>query len=168
MLKKKLGKKALAFASAAVMAVSATATGLTALSMTAFAGEELGEGTFENGKGLPWHICENATAVMKFDITDGIYAIKLENVGGTSNGGESRWDCQFRHRNLTIESGHTYRITYSVKPSNSGHMYAKLGNMSNDDQELWHSNGEELSMSYEEGLTQTQLEDKLKLSLIHI
>ena len=79
MLKKKLGKKALAFASAAVMAVSATATGLTALSMTAFAGEELGEGTFENGKGLPWHICENATAVMKFDITDGIYAIKLEN-----------------------------------------------------------------------------------------
>ena len=64
MLKKKLGKKALAFASAAVMAVSATATGLTALSMTAFAGEELGEGTFENGKGLPWHICENATAVM--------------------------------------------------------------------------------------------------------
>ena len=43
MLKKKLGKKALAFASAAVMAVSATATGLTALSMTAFAGEELGE-----------------------------------------------------------------------------------------------------------------------------
>ena len=162
MLKKKLGKKALAFASAAVMAVSATATGLTALSMTAFAGEELGEGTFENGKGLPWHICENATAVMKFDITDGIYAIKLENVGGTANGGESRWDCQFRHRNLTIESGHTYRITYSVKPSNSGHMYAKLGNMSNDDQELWHSNGEELSMSYEEGLTQTQLEDKLK------
>ncbi len=162
MLKKKLGKKALAFASAAVMAVSATATGLTALSMTAFAGEELGEGTFENGKGLPWHICENATAVMKFDITDGIYAIKLENIGGTANGGESRWDCQFRHRNLTIESGHTYRITYSVNPSNSGHMYPKLGNMSKDDQELWHSNGDELSLSYEEGLTQEQLEEKLK------
>lgn len=54
---------------------------------------------------------------MKFDITDGIYAIKLENVSGGINGGESRWDCQFRHRNLTIESGHTYRITYSVKPS---------------------------------------------------
>ena len=162
MLKKKLGKKALAFASAAVMAVSATATGLTAMSMTAFAGEELGEGTFENGKGLPWHICENATAVMKFDITGGIYAIKLVNVGGTANGGESRWDCQFRHRNLTIESGHTYRITYSVKPSNSGHMYAKLGNMANDDQELWHSNGDELSMTYEAGLTQEQLEEKLK------
>ena len=161
MLKKKLGKKALAFASAAVMAVSATATGLTALSMTAFAGEELGEGTFENGKGLPWHICENATAVMKFDITDGIYAIKLENIGGTANGGESRWDCQFRHRNLTIESGHTYRITYSVNPSNSGHMYPKLGNMSKDDQELWHSNGDELSLSYEEGLTQEQLEHTL-------
>ena len=41
-------------------------------------------------------------------------------------------------------------------------MYAKLGNMSKDDQELWHSNGDELSLSYEAGLTQTQLEDKLK------
>ena len=52
MLKKKLGKKALAFASAAVMAVSATATGLTALSMTAFAGEELGRRYFRKRKGL--------------------------------------------------------------------------------------------------------------------
>lgn len=161
MLKKKLGKKVAALVSAAVMAISATATGLSTLSMTAFAGEELGEGTFENEAGLPWHICENATAVMKFDITDGVYAIKLENIGGTDNGGESRWDCQFRHRNLTIESGHTYRITYSVNPSNSGHMYPKVGNMTNDDQELWHSNGSELRMSYQEGISQEELESQL-------
>ncbi len=160
MLKKKLGKKVAALASAAVMAVSATATGLGA--MTAFAGEELGEGTFNEGKGLPWHICESATGVMKFDITDGIYAILIENPGGTGNGGEDRWDCQFRHRNLTIEAGHTYRLTYSVNPSNSGKMYAKFGNMAKDDQELWHGNGNVLSMTYKEGASMTQLENDLK------
>ncbi|WP_298482293.1 glycoside hydrolase family 9 protein [uncultured Ruminococcus sp.] len=162
MLKKKLGKKVAALASAAVMAVSATATGLTALSMTAFAGPELGEGTFNEGKGLPWHICESATAVMKFDITDGIYAVLIENPGGTGNGGEDRWDCQFRHRGLTIDDGHTYRLTYSVNPSQSGRIYSKLGDMAQDDKETWHGNGEKLSMTYEEGISQDELEAKLK------
>ena len=161
MLKKKLGKKVAALASAAVMAVSATATGLTALSMTAFAGAELGEGTFNEGKGLPWHICESATGVMKFDITDGIYAILIENPGGTGNGGEDRWDCQFRHRNLTIEDGHIYRLTYSVKPSQSGRMYSKLGDMADPNKETWHGNGEKLTMTYEEGISQEDLEAKL-------
>lgn len=160
MLKNKLGKRTAAFASAAVMAISALTTGIG--SLTAFAGEEFGEGTFETGKGLPWHICESATGVMKFDITDGVYAILIENPGGTGNGGEDRWDCQFRHRNLTIEAGHTYRFTYSVNPSNSGRMYAKLGNMADDNQELWHGNGTVLNMQYQEGIDMATLEANLK------
>ena len=162
MLKKTLGKKVISVLSAAVMATSATATGLGAIALTASAGNELGEGTFENGKGLPWHICENATGEMKFDITDGIYAILIKTPGGTGYGGEDRWDCQFRHRNLTIERGHTYRVTYSVNPTNSGHMYAKLGDMTNDDKEMWHGNGEKLSMTYEEGISTDDLVSKLK------
>ena len=47
MLKKNSARRHLPSLLAAVMAVSATATGLTALSMTAFAGEELGEGTLK-------------------------------------------------------------------------------------------------------------------------
>ena len=43
MLKKKLGKKVLALTSAAVMAVSASVTGMTALSMAASASEEVGK-----------------------------------------------------------------------------------------------------------------------------
>ena len=91
MLKKKLGKKVLALTSAAVMAVSASVTGMTALSMAASASEEVGEGTFNEGKGLPWHICESATASMKFEITGGIYAVYLEKIGGVGEGGEGRW-----------------------------------------------------------------------------
>ena len=110
--------------------------------------QELGESDFNDGKGLPWHICESMTGKMNFDISNGTYNIEIVNPGGTGNGGEDRWDCQFRHRGLTLEEGHTYRITYSVKASNSGHMYAKIGNMVDDDQELWHGNGKLLNMSF--------------------
>lgn len=111
-------------------------------------GQLFGEGTFNDGAGLPWHICENATGKMSFDIdkSTGTYKLKIVNPGGQSNGGVDRWDCQFRHRGLTIKEGHTYRLTYSVKASNSGKMYAKIGNMVNDDQELWHGNGKVLTM----------------------
>jgi len=159
MLKNKLGKKITALISAAVMAASATATGISALS--AYADEtlntETGEGTFEDGSALPWHICESATGAMKFDIVDGIYAVYIENCGGLGNGGEGRWDCQFRHRNLTIEVGHQYRITYSVWTDTEGTFYTKLGDMTDDDCENWHMNGTMLTMDYLEGASQDEL-----------
>ena len=110
--------------------------------------QELGESDFNDGKGLPWHICESMTGDMTFDISGGTYNMTIVNPGGTDNDGEDRWDCQFRHRGLTLEEGHTYRLTYSVKASKSGYMYAKIGNMVNDDQELWHGNGKVLNMSF--------------------
>ncbi|MCD8219991.1 MAG: glycoside hydrolase family 9 protein [Ruminococcus sp.] len=162
MLKEKLGKKIAALVSAVVMAVTASVTGMSAIaSLTASAGVETGEGTFEGGKALPWHICESATASMKFDITDGIYAIYLEKVGGVGEGGEGRWDCQFRHRNLTIDEGHTYRLTFSINPSRSGTFYSKIGDMTDDQYEIWHMNGTGLSMSYTEHLSASELETQL-------
>lgn len=171
MLEKSFSKKVIALISAAAMAVTATATGLSTLTETTdtasaanvgSTGEEIGEGTFNDGVALPWHICENATGSMQFDITDGIYAIYIACPGGTNYSGESRWDCQFRHRNLTIEQGHTYRITYSVNPSESGHMYAKLGDMNEDDKEHWHSNGDELKMTYDPSYDMDDLVSALK------
>ena len=41
-------------------------------------------------------------------------------------------------------------------------MYAKLGDMTNDDKEMWHGNGEKLSMTYEEGISTDELVNKLK------
>ena len=108
--------------------------------------QELGESDFNAGKGLPWHVCENGGGKLDFDISGGTYNITILNLGGLDNEGVDRWDCQFRHRGLTIEAGHKYRITYSVKASNSGHMYAKIGNMVVDNQELWHGNGTILNM----------------------
>lgn len=169
MLKKRLGK-VVALLSAAVMSISSCSVAISALSTASAADDdvegtqldsETGEGTFEEGVALPWHICENATGSMEFDITDGVYVIYLENIGGTDNSGEGRWDCQFRHRNLYIEWDHTYRITYSVWASEEGNFYTKIGDMTNDDAEYWHMNGTVLDMDYEAGLTQDELYDEL-------
>ena len=126
-------------------------------------GNELGETTFNEGKGLPWHVCESMTGKLKFDISNGTYNITIVNPGGESNDGESRWDCQFRHRGLTIDSGHKYRITYSVKASKTGYLFAKIGDMVDPNVEYWHSNGLELNMNtLSTNATQTEVESALK------
>ncbi len=159
MLKTKIGKKLAASVTAMAMVASASAASITTLTAHA---QMLGEGTFEEGAGLPWHVCENGTGSMAFNIDGGVYSILIKNPGGASNGGEDRWDCQFRHRGLTLEYGQTYRLCYSVYTTNSGTMYAKIGDITNDDCEYWHNNGQPLKMEYKEGASQADVEAALK------
>jgi len=161
MLNSNLGRKFAAGAAALAMAASASAASLST-TLTAFAGVMTGEGTFQEGAGLPWHVCENGTGEMAFSISDDIYSILIKNPGGASNGGDDRWDCQFRHRGMTIEYGHKYRLTYSVYATNSGHIYGKLGDITLDDAEYWHNCGNKLDLEYTPGLTQDQLKDALE------
>jgi endoglucanase len=160
MLRNKIGKKLTAGITALAMVASASAASISTL--TAFAGEQLGEGTFNDGVGLPWHICENGTGEMAFSISDGVYSIVIKNPGGKTNQGEDRWDCQFRHRGLTLTYGNTYRLTFSVYSTNAGKLYAKIGDITNDDCEYWHGNGTKLSMSYKAGATMSEVESLLK------
>lgn len=114
------------------------------------AGEQLGATNFDDGVGLPWHIVESETGDMDFEIADGVYRITINNPGGVSNGGEDRWDCQFRHRGLTIVAGHQYQVHYEIKASNSGKYYTKIGNLAGD-VEIWHnmSNGYDLDSTWD-------------------
>ncbi|MBE6851124.1 MAG: hypothetical protein E7504_05235, partial [Ruminococcus sp.] len=80
----------------ALCAAAACAVLANALPMSAMAGELLGQSDFAEGAGLPWHICESMTGKMDFTIDGGTYNITVINPGGVSNGGEDRWDCQFR------------------------------------------------------------------------
>ena len=117
---------------AAVIAVCQTAP------MTASAGEQLGQTDFEDGVGLPWHICESGPGKMDFEIDNGVYKITIVEPGGASKGGEDRWDCQFRHRGLKIVSGHQYKVHYEITASTSGKYYTKIGNLDGD-VEIWHN-----------------------------
>lgn len=120
------------------------------LPSAALAGQQLGQTDFEDGSGLPWHIVESATGKMDFEISNGVYKITIVNPGGVSNGGEDRWDCQFRHRGLKIVSGHQYQVNYEITASNSGKYYTKIGNLEGNI-EVWHnmSNGYDLDSHWD-------------------
>ncbi len=105
---------------------------------TVFAGQQVGQTDFEDGVGLPWHVCESIPGEMEFDISDGVYKITVVNPGGASNGGEDRWDCQFRHRGLTIVSGNTYNVSFDITASNDCTYYTKIGDMAEPYTEDWH------------------------------
>ena len=122
---KTFGKKIAGGLMAAAMAASAGA----------FAGDQLGQSTFDEGIGLPWHTCETNPAKQNFNISGGTYNVEIVN----NDGPESRWDLQLRHRGLKIEAGHKYKVHWEVEASVAGQIYTKIGNYKGD-KEVWHNN----------------------------
>ncbi len=108
---------------------------------TVAAGEQLGATTFDDGVGMPWHTATSGTGSMSFEVTDGQFVVTIDNPGGASNGGTDRWDCQFRHRDLTIVQGHQYHVHYEMTSSNDGMYYTKIGNYEGNI-EVWHNNSD--------------------------
>ena len=127
-----------ALAAVVVAAGAVCPAGMQFAPLNANAGQQLGQTDFENGVGLPWHIVESAPGEMDFKIEKGAYTVTIVNPGGASRGGEDRWDCQFRHRGLKIVSGHKYKVSYEITPSESGKYYTKIGNLDGD-VEIWHN-----------------------------
>ncbi len=137
--KKYIRNRAVSALAAAVLSAGCIAPMCSQFNMlTANAGEQLGQTDFDEGVGLPWHVCESAPGEMDFEIDNGVYKITIVNPGGASAGGEDRWDCQFRHRGLKIVAGHQYKVTYEITASNSGKFYTKIGNLDGD-VEIWHN-----------------------------
>lgn len=108
---------------------------------TVAAGEQLGATTFDDGVGMPWQTATSGTGSMSFEVTNGQFVVTIDNPGGASNGGTDRWDCQFRHRDLTIVQGHQYHVHYEMTSSNSGMYYTKIGNYEGNI-EVWHNNSD--------------------------
>lgn len=131
-------RRILCTASAAAISAGCMGTGFTV-----FAGQQLGQTDFESGVGLPWHVCESAPGEMDFEIKDGKYSITIVNPGGASKGGEDRWDCQFRHRGLTLVSGCTYEVSFDITASNNCTYYTKIGDMAEPFTEDWHGNADD-------------------------
>jgi endoglucanase len=123
-----------------------TTTVATVIPMSVSAGNMLGESEFTK-KGLPWHTCETSPAKQTFEIKDGQYVCTIKEPGGQAKGGESRWDLQFRHRKLKIQSGHTYKIHWEVDASTAGEMYTKIGDLSGD-LEVWHNNASDFNQGW--------------------
>ena len=94
--------------------------------LSASAGQVLGETSFDH-KALPWHTCESSPAKQDFDVKGGAFHITVEvPLGGEA----SKWDLQFRHRNLSFTAGHTYEVSFKCKAKRNGmELCSKIGNI---------------------------------------
>ena len=138
-MKRSIGSRLINTLAAALIATgSFVPLAVRNLSLNADAGEQLGQTDFDEGVGLPWHICESGPGKMDFEIDGGVYKITIVEPGGASKGGEDRWDCQFRHRGLKISAGHQYKVKYDITASNSGQYYTKIGSLDGKT-EIWHN-----------------------------
>lgn len=128
-MKKRIAKAV----AASIMATTLLSTTVaTVVPMSVSAGEVLGETTFDY-KALPWHTCETNPAKQTFELTeDGTFHITVTKpLGGES----SKWDLQFRHRNLNFKAGHTYEVSFDVKAKRDGmELCSKIGNMKGDEE----------------------------------
>ena len=142
---KRIGKIASASLLAAAMLTTSTVAFIAP--MTASAGQMLGETTFDK-KGLPWHTCQTNPASQTFDISNGSYNVKIVNPGGKARGGESRWDLQFRHRGLKIQSGHTYKLHWEVTASNAGNLATQIATLDGSTTVVWHNNASDFGQGW--------------------
>lgn len=99
----------------------------------------VGQVDFDNGVGLPWHTCVTNPAKQSMSISGGSYTVTLDNIGGKANGGDSRWDCQFRHRSLHIQSGHTYKVHFEINSTSEGELATHIADLKGENP-VWISN----------------------------
>ncbi len=84
-------------------------------------GNLLKASNFEDGKSLPWMGIFSQPAAGEASIQDGAYCMNVENKG------TNRWDAQIRHREMVIQSGHTYTVQFRAWASVETKVYPKVG-----------------------------------------
>jgi endoglucanase len=87
--------------------------------------------TFDGGKSIPWNTSFSAPATGTASDKNGQFCVDVTNKG--VNG----WDVQARHREMTIQKGHTYSIAYMAHASKPIQMKAKIGMSGPPYKEYW-------------------------------
>ncbi len=84
-------------------------------------GNLLKSSNFDDGKSLPWMASFTAPAAGNAAVENGAYCLTIENAG------TNRWDAQVRHREMTIQQGHTYTVQFRAWASKETKAYPKVG-----------------------------------------
>jgi endoglucanase len=96
-------------------------------------GNLLSASDFEDGKSVPWTSVFSAPAEGASDVRNGAYCVTVRNVG------VKRWDAQFRHRDIVIEKGHTYTVSFKAWASVPTKARPKVGMSGPPYAEYWSS-----------------------------
>jgi endoglucanase len=84
-------------------------------------GNLIKNGTFEDGTSLPWTTSFSAPADGKASIDKGALCLEVTNKGDNS------WDAQIRHREMVLQKGHSYAITFRARASAATKVRPKVG-----------------------------------------
>ncbi|HET7541657.1 MAG TPA: glycoside hydrolase family 9 protein [Polyangiaceae bacterium] len=90
-------------------------------SSTPAGGELLGRSTFDGDRTLPWMPLFLEPATGDTLLKDGGYCARIDHPG------KNAWDVQLRHREMTIQKGHTYSVRYSLWASAPIQVRAQIG-----------------------------------------
>ena len=83
--------------------------------------ELLGNSTFDGGKSIPWMTVFSPPASGATSVKDGQLCLTVTNKG------VNPWDAQARHREMIIEKGHSYTISYVAHATKPVQLKAKVG-----------------------------------------
>jgi endoglucanase len=84
-------------------------------------GELLGRSTFKGEQTLPWMPLFIPPATGDTLVKDGALCARIDHPG------KNAWDVQLRHREMTIQKGHTYSVRYSAWASAPIKVRAQIG-----------------------------------------
>jgi len=87
--------------------------------------------TFEDGSSLPWTSSFTDPARGEVGVDEGALCLRIDNRGKNS------WDAQLRHREMTIQAGHLYRISFRAYATQPTQIRPKVGMQGPPFAEYW-------------------------------
>lgn len=91
----------------------------------------LGQTDFNGGTSLPWTLSFTPPAQGFAAVENGAYCLHVENKGS------AKWDAQVRHREMTIQTGHTYSVSFKIWADQATRASVKVGMIGPPYSEYW-------------------------------
>jgi endoglucanase len=91
----------------------------------------LGQTDFNDGSSLPWTLSFSPPAKGFAAVENGAYCLHVENKGS------NKWDSQVRHREMTIQNGHTYNVSFKIWADQPTRASVKVGMIGPPYYEYW-------------------------------
>ncbi|KNY27464.1 Cellulose 1,4-beta-cellobiosidase [Pseudobacteroides cellulosolvens ATCC 35603 = DSM 2933] len=102
---------------------------------------------FTSGVSLPWHLIESDDSNAYTYIKDGKLIVHMDKKG------VNKWDVRLAHRGLSIISGYTYTVKFSLTATKDCKVYAKIGDRGEPYGEAWNNGWKPYSIKANQVLT---------------
>ncbi|MBN2737241.1 MAG: glycoside hydrolase family 9 protein [Spirochaetales bacterium] len=120
-------KKSFLFLGFLLCLIFISTTGLSAADL-------LGQNTFNDGKAYPWGTYMEPDAGARNEV------VNQQLVMHITKAGSQNWGIQLRHREISLEQGHSYTVKFRITATANCQVYAKIGDADAPYSEYWNNN----------------------------